>query len=138
MTEPGRRALPEPAAHPTPTVDDEPSYALERSIGRLLTVGTYVSIALLVVGFALLLAAGIGPLSGGPAFDAGRIVGDVAAALPAGFIWLGLLVVIATPTARVLASLIGYARRGEQGMVAIAAAILVVIAVSVTLGQLEG
>jgi uncharacterized membrane protein len=110
---------------------------LERSIGRLLTIGTYASIALLAVGFVLMLAAGIGPLDAGPAFDPARLVADVAALRPAGFIWLGLLVVVATPSARVMASLIGYARRGERAMVAIAGLVLVVIAVSVTVGRLD-
>jgi uncharacterized membrane protein len=76
-------------------------------------------------------------LSGGPAFDARRLVDDVLAARPAGVIWIGLLVVVATPSARVAASLIGFARRGDRAMVAIASLVLIVIAVSVTVGQLE-
>jgi uncharacterized membrane protein len=96
-------------------------------------------VALLAVGVALLLAAGIGPLSGGPVFDLGALVGDVAALRPAGFIWLGLLVVVATPSARVAASLVGYARRGERTMTIVSVLILVVIAVSVGLAKgLEG
>jgi uncharacterized membrane protein len=112
---------------------------LERSIARLLSVGTYASIGLLAVGVVLMAINAIAPLSGGPAFDLTRLVPDLAAFRPAGFIWLGLLAVIATPTARVAASLIGYARRGERAMVLIAALILVVIAASVALAQvLEG
>lgn len=115
------------------------SPGLEQSIGRLLTIGIYLSIALLAVGVYLMLVNGIGPLSGGPAFDLGRLVPDLAALRPAGFLWLGLLAVVATPAARVAASLIGYARRGEQEMAIVAVLILIVIATSVALAQvLEG
>ena len=127
------------AEPPTTTTQDPAVPGMERTIARLLTVGTYVAIALLVLGVALLLGAGIGPLSGGPAFDLGRLPGDLVGLRPEGFLWLGLLVVVATPSARVLASLIGYARRGERSMAGVAALILVVIAVSVALAKgLEG
>jgi uncharacterized membrane protein len=126
------------APHST-TTPDPAAPGLERAIARLLTYGTYTAIGLLVVGLALLLAAGIAPLSGGPAFDPGTLVGDLAALRPAGFIWLGLLVVVATPSARVLASLVGYLRSGERAMAVVSALILLVIAVSVALAKgLEG
>ena len=112
---------------------------LEHTIARLLTTGTYASIALLVVGVALMVVNGIGPLSGGPAFDLGHLGPDLVALRPAGFLWLGLLAVVATPAARVAASLVGYARRGERAMTLVAALILFVIAASVALAQaLEG
>jgi uncharacterized membrane protein len=118
----------------------DPSGArLEQSIARLLTGGTYVAIALLAIGFALMVATGVSPLSGGPRFDVTAIPGDLLALRPTGFLWLGLLVVVATPAARVLASLIGYARRGEGRMVIVAALILMVIALSVVAATgLEG
>ena len=113
--------------------------ALERSLARLLTIGTYGAVALLTIGLALLLAAGLDLRSGGPAFDAGRLVGDLAAGRPAGFLWLGLVVVIATPAVRVVASLIGYLQRGERAMAVVAGLILIVIATSVALAKgLEG
>ena len=112
---------------------------LERSIARLLTLGTYASIALLTVGVVLMLASGIGPRSGGPAFDPGSVVADVLALRPAGFLWLGLVAVVATPAARVFASLVGYLRRAERTMAIVATLILVVIALSVALARgLEG
>jgi uncharacterized membrane protein len=121
---------------PAPT---GPAADLERSIARLLTIGTYASVALLVVGVVLMLASGIGPRSGGPAFDPTTLVPDLLALRPAGFLWLGLVVVVATPAARVLASLVGYVRRGERSMTIVAALILVVIALSVALARgLEG
>jgi uncharacterized membrane protein len=112
---------------------------LERSIARLLTIGTYVSIVLLAIGLVLMLAAGISPLAGAPAFDPAAIPADIRALDPLGFLWLGLIVVVATPSARVAASLVGYLRQGERRMALVAVAILVVIALSVLLAAgLEG
>jgi uncharacterized membrane protein len=66
-------------------------------------------------------------------------VSDLVALRPAGFLWLGMVAVVATPAARVVASLVGYARRGERDMMLIAGLILVVIGLSVTLATvLEG
>jgi uncharacterized membrane protein len=115
-----------------------PSASLEHTIARLLTVGTYLSIALLVIGLGLRLTTDSGP-SVGPAFDLTRLVPDLLGLKPDGFLWLGLLVVVATPAARVAASLIGYLRRGEPRMAIVAALILLVIAASVALAVgLEG
>lgn len=108
---------------------------LDRPIARLLTLGTYASVGLLAIGVGLMLLAGIGPLEGGPAFDPGRIVDDLANLRPAGLIWLGLVAVIATPTSRVIASLVGYLRGGERVMALVAVLILVVIVLSVGLAR---
>jgi uncharacterized membrane protein len=109
--------------------------ALERSIGRLLTLGTYASIALLALGFVLLLATGLGPRSSAPRFDPTRLLADIAALRPEGPIWLGLAIVVATPSARVVAALVAYQRRRDRAMAAIAALILVVIAASVVVAR---
>jgi uncharacterized membrane protein len=112
---------------------------LERSIARLLTVGTWVSIALLAVGFALMVMHGISPLDPAPAFDLRSIPIQIAALDPLGFLWLGLVVVIATPSARVAVALLGYARAGDRRMALVAVAVLVVIGLSVALAStLEG
>ncbi len=133
---PGGLSTSATGAGPTPTSSpDEPSRSLERTVARLLTVGTYLSIALLVVGVVLMAIAGIGPLSGGPAFDPTTLLGDLAALRPAAFLWLGLIVVIATPSARVAVSGLGYARRGERAMTIVAGLILVVIALSVVIAR---
>jgi uncharacterized membrane protein len=118
---------------------DTAGVRLERSIARLLTIGTYLSIALLAIGFVLMLATGVSPLAGTPAFDPASIPADLLALRPLGYLWLGLIVIVATPSARVVASLIGYARSGERRMVYVSIAILVVIGLSVTLATgLEG
>lgn len=109
---------------------------LDVSIARLLTIGTYVSIALLAVGYLLMLSSGISPLDPAPVLDPGAIVGDVLALRATGFLWLGLLAVIATPTARIVAALVGYLRQGEREMAVISAGILAVLALSVILARL--
>jgi uncharacterized membrane protein len=112
--------------------------SLESSIARLLTIGTYASIGLIAAGTLLLIASGRSPLAAGPAFDPARIVGDALALQPAGCLWLGVLGIVATPAARVVAALVGYARVGERGMVLVAFLILVVIAVGVLTGLIAG
>lgn len=107
---------------------------LEQSIARLLTVGTWLAVALMSVGVLVLLATGRSPLEGGPPLDVVRLGEDVTALRPEGFLWLGLLTVMATPAARVTASLVGYVRGSERTMALVSAAILAVIALSIGLG----
>ena len=103
----------------------------ERLIGRLLTVVIYLAVALLLVGVVLLIGAGISPLSGGPGLDLGRLLPDLGALEPAGFLWLGLLAVIAAPLARVAVALVAYARDGDRLMVAVSITILLVVAIAI-------
>jgi uncharacterized membrane protein len=108
-----------------------PAPDFERLIGRLMVAMTYIAVSLLIVGVILLLVAGTSPLGGGPPFDPAAIVPDILALRPEGFIWLGLVVVIATPVVRVLVAGFGYGRDREWPMVGIAIAILVVIAIAI-------
>ena len=103
----------------------------ERTIGRLLIAMTYVSVALLAVGVLLLLVAGISPLDGGPRLDPGALSAQLARLDPAGFLWLGLLAVIAAPISRVILAGAAYGRDRDWSMVAVALAILAIIAVGV-------
>jgi uncharacterized membrane protein len=115
-------------------ITSEPGGGLESIIARVLTVGTYVSVGLIALGVLAMAAAGVDPLATAPAFDLTKIPGDLAALRPAGFLWLGILGVLATPASRVAASLVGYLRTGERLMVAVSAAILIVIAAGVVTG----
>lgn len=103
----------------------------ERLIGRALIALTYLSVALLVVGVALMLAAGISPVAGGPGLNLATLGSQVVALGPAGFLWLGLLAVIGAPIGRVLLAAVAYAREGDWGMVGVAVAILSIIVVGV-------
>jgi uncharacterized membrane protein len=105
--------------------------AAEHAIGRLLIAMTYVAVGLLVLGVALMVAGGISPVSGGPGLDLGALGSQLLVLDPAAFLWVGLLVVVATPIGRVIVAGIAYARQADWLMVAIALGILVIIAVGV-------
>ena len=112
---------------------------LDRSIARLLTVGTAIGIVFLVIGVVQLIASGGSPLDQPVhGFQPSSIVPDLLAGVPDGALWLGLVVLILMPSARVAASLIGFIRSGERWMVAVSAAILVVIAAGVAIGVALG
>lgn len=111
---------------------------LEASLAHVLQIGSYASIALVTAGVLLLAAGGVSPLDPGPALDLGRIPSDLLAGRPAGFLWLGIISVVATPGLRVALALVGFARRGERLMVLVAALILVVVAVGVLAGLVTG
>jgi len=111
---------------------------LEPTLARVLQAGTYVSIALIAVGTVRLLASAISPLAGGPALRLGMLPADIAAGRPEGFLWLGILGICATPSSRVAGALVGFWRRGERGMVAVALLILAVVATGIVIGLLAG
>ena len=124
---------------PVASADVAVADPLERAIARVLTIGPYVSVAVLVVGTAMMLASGVQPLSGGPRFDLGQVGDDLVHLRATGFLWLGLVAVVATPASRVVASLVGYLHDGERLMAVVAVLILAVIALSVGLAiGLEG
>lgn len=105
--------------------------ATERRIGRLLIAVTYLSVALLAIGLVLMVADGIAPTSDGPPLDLGGLARGVVALDPAGFLWLGLLAVIAAPIGRVVVAGVAYAGEADWLMVGVSVAILAVIAVGV-------
>jgi uncharacterized membrane protein len=109
--------------------------AFERRIGRLLIAVTYLAVGLLLAGVALMVVNGVSPLDGGPALDLATLPADLAALAPAGFLWLGLLAVIATPVSRVVAAAIGFGRAGDRMMVLVAVAILLVISIGIVAAQ---
>jgi len=111
---------------------------LEPALARVLQVGTYISISLVVVGTLLLLGGGISPLAAGPALQLDRLLSDILGGRPAGFLWLGILGICVTPALRVVGALVGFWRRGERRMVGVALLILIVVAAGVVTGLLAG
>lgn len=109
------------------------TFDAERTIGRLLIAMTYVSVTLMGVGVVLMLANGISPLDPSPSFDPTKLVSQLLALEPAAFLWLGLVIVIAAPIARVVLAGIAYGRDNDRMMVAVSLAILVVLAVAVAI-----
>jgi uncharacterized membrane protein len=106
---------------------------VEAVVARLLSLGTIAAIALLAIGSILLAIRGGSPFDTAPTMDLGRIPSDIAAGRPDGYLWLGLIAAIATPCARVAASLVGYIGRRERAMTIISILILAVIALTVAL-----
>jgi uncharacterized membrane protein len=104
----------------------------EQVIARLLLGGTIAGIALLAIGVVLMAVNGLSPVSGTfPPFDPGTIVADLAALRPEGFLWAGLVILIATPIARVIGELVIFSIRGDRLLALVAVAILGVISLSV-------
>jgi uncharacterized membrane protein len=105
---------------------------VENVIARLLLGGSVVGIVLLSVGVVLMAVNGISPESTVfPVVDPGTMVSDIVALRPEGFLWAGIVILIATPIARVIGELITYTVRGDRVLALVAVAILGVIALSV-------
>lgn len=117
-----------------PPATGAPAASLEVALAHVLQLGTYASVALIAIGSILLLAGGGSPTQGGPPLDLAALPGDLLGLRPAGFLWLGILGVLATPALRVARALLGFARRGEQRMVGVSILVLAVIAVGVIVG----
>jgi len=110
--------------------------SLEVALAHVLQLGTYLSIGLVALGSLLLVAGGGSPIAGGPPISIDGIASDIAALRPAGFLWLGIVGVLATPGLRVVRAMLGFARRGEQRMTVVAILVLGVIAVGVVTGAM--
>jgi uncharacterized membrane protein len=110
----------------------DPADRIELTIAGILGVTTVVAMALLLTGVALMVASGVSFESATyPVFDPARVLDDILALRPEGFLWAGIVVVVLTPVLRVVGELVGFALRRDRTMALVAAAILVVVAVSV-------
>lgn len=107
------------------------AFAAERLIGRTLIVVTYVSVGLLLIGVALMVAHGISPLSDGPSLDLAALGAQLWSLEPVGFLWLGLLVVVAAPIGRVVMAAVAYARDADWLMFWVSLGIVAIIAIGV-------
>ncbi len=107
---------------------------VEARIARVLSAGAVLAVALLVVGLVLMAAQGVDPQAATfPLFDPAALIGDLLALRPQGFLWAGILVVIATPIVRLAGEALAFGRRGEGGLALVAVGVLVVVAASVVL-----
>jgi uncharacterized membrane protein len=111
---------------------------LESALARVLSIGTYASMALVAIGLVLLVAGGGSPLDAGPPLSLATLGADLPAGRPAAFLWLGILGVVSTPALRVTGALIGFWRGGERRMALIALLILMVVGVGVVAGLVTG
>lgn len=105
---------------------------LETRIARLLSVGALVAVALLTIGIVLMATNGISPdVAAYPTFDPATVVADLLSLEPAGFLWAGLIVVVATPVVRVVGEIIAFSIRRDRPMALVAVGTLAVIVVSI-------
>ena len=101
-------------------------------IVSVLAVGTVASVLVVSLASLLNLAAGRVPFRDrGPSLAPDRFLGDLAALRPEGLLWLGLLLVVALPTARVILAFAGYLRAGDRRAAGVAGGVLAVLALSV-------
>jgi uncharacterized membrane protein len=111
----------------------EAALALESTIARILVIGTYTAIGLVLVGVAGMLLAGVDPLAHGavPEFDLARVPGQLVALDPQGFLWLGLVLVLGLPIGRVLVAGVGFAAARDARLALVSLAVLLVVTASI-------
>jgi uncharacterized membrane protein len=109
-----------------------PAPRLNVTISRVLVIGLVASVALLLVGVVLtVVRPGLAVIHTTSISDLPRALGALE---PVGFFDLGLLVLLATPAARVAALLVSFARRRLWIFSGISLLVLVVLALSAFLG----
>ena len=108
-------------------------------VSQVLVVGVITSATLIAIGFVGSLVVGWeGSLSGQPALDQpitdfSGLVDGLQALRPVAIAQLGLIVLVATPIVRVVASLVGFALEGDRLYVAITAGVLAILLASALL-----
>ena len=119
-------------------------FRIEQTVGNLLRVGVVISAAVVLVGAALFRvqhgrqAPHYGTFRGEPSElrHVGGIVTGALAGEPRGLIQLGLLLLIATPVARVAFSVAGFASERDHAYVLITLLVLGVLFFSLAGGRL--
>jgi uncharacterized membrane protein len=101
-------------------------------LSSLLLGGLVLAIALMVAGAVLVLVGGDRTAPHSSSITA--LPGLLAGLEPAGLLDLGLLILLATPAARVLALTVAFARRREWVFAGASIAVLVILAAGVVLG----
>jgi uncharacterized membrane protein len=109
------------------------AYAMEALIGRLLVLGTWLAMALVLAGVLLMLVSGLDPLAQGaiPPFRPERIIGDILALRPQGFLMAGLVLIVCLPVGRVLVGGVGFLASGDRRLAVISLLVLLVVVGSV-------
>ena len=118
--------------------DDVPADALEAIIGRLLVIGTWLAMLLVLAGVALMLLDGVDPLAHGamPSFSAVQVWADLAALRPQGLLWAGIVLVLVLPVGRVTVAGLGFvaARDGRLALVSLLVLLVVLTSVVAAVG----
>lgn len=107
-------------------------HRLDRMVSRVLAVGLAVAVVLMLTGAVVAL------VREGPSLPSEVSVTEMprslAALEPEGFLTLGLLVLLATPIARVLTLVVGFARSKSRVFCYMSLAVLGILALSAYLG----
>jgi uncharacterized membrane protein len=106
---------------------------VELTVRWVLFTGLVIGVALMGFGLALVPVRGLDLPTTLPA--PGAVVEACLELLPAGYLALGLLVIVATPFVRVIGLIIAFALERDGRFVLIAAVVLVMMSVGVLLGQ---
>jgi uncharacterized membrane protein len=111
----------------------EAATGIETLVAQILVVGTYAAVALILVGVLLMLNQGIDPLAPGafPPFDLASIPGEIRAGDPTGFIWAGIVLVMALPIGRVVVSGAGFYAAGAKRLALVSALVVLVVTLSI-------
>ncbi len=111
----------------------EVAFALEGIIGRLLVIGTWTAMLLILVGVVLMLAQGVDPLAHPvvPPFDPSRIIPEMLALRPLGFLWAGIVLIIALPIGRVIVAGVGFLATGDTRLALVSLGVFLVVVVSI-------
>ncbi len=107
--------------------------AVERMVNRVLGIGVAAAVALMLAGVGLLVAYGGGLPDSLVAL--GRLLPGLRTLDPAAYLSAGLLVLIATPFARVLGSALAFFLEGDRRYTLLTAAVLLVMCLGVLLGR---
>jgi uncharacterized membrane protein len=110
---------------------------IETLVARILVAGTYVAVGLILVGVLLMLASGIDPLTPGafPPFDLASIPSEIQAGNPTGFIWAGIVLVMALPIGRVVVSGAGFYAAGARRLALVSVLVVLVVTLSIIAAQ---
>lgn len=104
---------------------------VNRLIFYVLRGGVILAVAIVLVGLALLAAGRPMPPGG---LRPTEIPRELAAGSPAGFLGLGVLLLMLTPVARVLLSVAYFARERDRAYVAITLTVFLILMAGVALG----
>ena len=109
------------------------AYGMEALIARMLVVGLWLAMGLVLVGVVLMLANGTDPLDHGPIppFELAQIPSEMLALKPAGFLWAGIVLIIALPIGRVMVAGVGFLAVHDRRMALISLLVLLVVLASI-------
>lgn len=121
------------AGHNDLGVKSEEQKSFDESLHKLLIIGLILSVALIL--FGLMLAWVTHQSVPAQVLPLGEIVANISSMNAAGFLSLGLLVLIATPIVRVITSFVSFLIEKDWRFAAITLVVIVTVFVSILLGK---